>query len=146
MRTKHIRLGAGVVSPPYHHLLTVADRWVLLDHLTCGRVMFGTGPGALPSDAYMMGINPIGQRRMMQESLEAILACSRTAPGEHIDRHFGWFTLRDAAPAAATGRSRTASTGCKGFAFYFGAAGPSPTTWTSGTRRRPNRWPWGCMT
>lgn len=47
-RTTHIRLGTGVVSLPYHHPLMVADRWVLLDHLTRGRVMFGTGPGALP--------------------------------------------------------------------------------------------------
>ena len=47
-RTKHIRLGTGVVSLPYHHPLMVADRWVLLDHLTRGRVMFGAGPGALP--------------------------------------------------------------------------------------------------
>lgn len=95
-RTKHIRLGTGVVSLPYHHPLMVADRWVLLDHLTRGRVMFGTGPGALPSDAYMMGIDPIDQRRMMQESLEAILALLRAAPGERIDRHSDWFTLRDA--------------------------------------------------
>ena len=79
-RTKHIRLGTGVVSLPYHHPLMVADRWVLLDHLTRGRVMFGTGPGALPSDAYMMGIDPVEQRRMMQESLEAILALFRAAP------------------------------------------------------------------
>ena len=95
-RTKHIRLGTGVVSLPYHHPLMVADRWVLLDHLTRGRVMFGTGPGALPSDAYMMGIDPIDQRRMMQESLEAILALFRAAPDERIDRHTEWFTLRDA--------------------------------------------------
>jgi limonene 1,2-monooxygenase len=58
--------------------------------------MFGTGPGALPSDAYMMGIDPIEQRRMMQESLEAILALFRAAPDERIDRHSDWFTLRDA--------------------------------------------------
>ena len=95
-RTKHIRLGTGVVSLPYHHPLMVADRWVLLDHLTRGRVMFGTGPGALPSDAYMMGIDPVEQRRMMQESLEAILALFRAAPSERIDRHSDWFTLRDA--------------------------------------------------
>ena len=95
-RTKHIRLGTGVVSLPYHHPLMVADRWVLLDHLTRGRVMFGTGPGALPSDAYMMGIDPVEQRRMMQESLEAILALFRAAPDERIDRHSDWFTLRDA--------------------------------------------------
>jgi len=96
-RTKHVRLGTGVVSLPYHHPLMVADRWVLLDHLTRGRVMFGTGPGALPSDAYMMGIDPVEQRRMMQESLEAILALFRAAPDERIDRHSDWFTLRDAA-------------------------------------------------
>ncbi len=64
-RTKHIRLGIGVVSLPYHHPLMVADRWVLLDHLTRGQVMFGTGPGALPSDAYMMGIDPVDQRHMI---------------------------------------------------------------------------------
>ncbi|HEX7323308.1 MAG TPA: LLM class flavin-dependent oxidoreductase [Mycobacterium sp.] len=96
-RTKHIRLGTGVVSLPYHHPLMVADRWVLLDHLTRGRVMFGTGPGALPTDAHMMGIDPVDQRRMMQESLEAILALFRAAPGELVNREADWFTLRDAA-------------------------------------------------
>src|SRR3954451_6520407 len=54
-RTKHIRLGTGVSSLPYHHPLMLADRMVLLDHLTRGRVMLGCGPGALPSDAFMMG-------------------------------------------------------------------------------------------
>src|SRR5690348_8130368 len=55
-RTRHLRLGTGVSSLPYHHPLLLADRMVLLDHLTRGRVMFGVGPGALPSDAFMMGI------------------------------------------------------------------------------------------
>jgi limonene 1,2-monooxygenase len=96
-RTKHIRFGTGVVSLPYHHPLMVADRWVLLDHLTRGRVIFGTGPGALPSDAYMMGIDPVNQRPMMQESLEAILALFRATPDERINRQTDWFTLRDAA-------------------------------------------------
>ena len=73
-RTKHIRLGTGVSSLPYHHPFILADRMVLLDHLTRGRVMFGVGPGALPSDAFMLGIDPMNQRDMMEESLEAILA------------------------------------------------------------------------
>src|SRR5450755_2274041 len=72
-RTKHIRLGTGVSSLPYHHPFMLADRMVLLDHLTRGRVMIGVGPGALPSDAFMMGIDPAKQRDMMEESLEAIL-------------------------------------------------------------------------
>lgn len=93
-RTRHIVLGTGVVSLPYHHPLMVADRMVLLDHLTRGRVIFGTGPGALPTDAYMMGIDPVDQRRMMEESLEAILALLRT--DEPVNRETDWFTLKDA--------------------------------------------------
>ena len=72
-RTRHIRLGTGVSSLPYHHPLLLADRMVLLDHLSRGRTMFGVGPGALPSDAFMMGIDPGRQREMMEEALEAIL-------------------------------------------------------------------------
>ena len=33
-RTRNIRLGTGVVSLPYHHPYMVANRMVLLDHLT----------------------------------------------------------------------------------------------------------------
>ncbi|HTH49603.1 MAG TPA: LLM class flavin-dependent oxidoreductase, partial [Candidatus Limnocylindria bacterium] len=62
-RTKHIKLGSGVTSLPYHHPLMVAQRFVQLDHMTRGRVMLGCGPGALPSDAYMLGIEPAQQRQ-----------------------------------------------------------------------------------
>ncbi len=93
-RTSHIRLGTGVSSLPYHHPLILADRMVLLDHLTRGRVMFGVGPGALPSDAFMMGIDPMRQRDMMEESLEAILALLQG--DEPVNRRTDWFTLRDA--------------------------------------------------
>ena len=71
-RTRHIRLGTGVVSLPYHHPLMVANRLVLLDHLTRGRVMLGVGPGALITDAHMLGLNPARQRDMMDESLTVI--------------------------------------------------------------------------
>ena len=40
-RTKHIKLGSGVTSLPYHHPLMVAQRWVQLDHMTRGRAMLG---------------------------------------------------------------------------------------------------------
>ena len=93
-RTKQIRLGTGVSSLPYHQPLMLADRMVLLDHLTHGRVMFGVGPGALPSDAFMMGIDVARQRDMMEEALEAILELlAGEAP---VDRQTDWFTLRDA--------------------------------------------------
>ncbi|MDY7099815.1 MAG: LLM class flavin-dependent oxidoreductase [Actinomycetota bacterium] len=92
-RTSHIKLGTGVVSLPYHHPWMVADRMVLLDHMTRGRVIFGTGPGALPTDAYQMGIDPVNQRRMMEESLEAILALLRS--DEPVTCETDWFTMRD---------------------------------------------------
>ncbi len=93
-RTKRIRLGTGVSSLPYHHPLLLADRMVLLDHLTRGRAMLGVGPGALASDAYMLGIEPAKQRDMMEEALEAIIALL-TSP-EPVTRTTSWFTLRDA--------------------------------------------------
>ena len=51
-RTKHLRLGSGVNSLPYHHPLLLADRFVLLDHLTRGRAMLGCGPGQLTCAAW----------------------------------------------------------------------------------------------
>jgi limonene 1,2-monooxygenase len=93
-RTRSIRLGTGVVSLPYHHPLHVADRMVLLDHLTRGRVMLGVGPGQLASDAHMLGIDTNRQREMMEESLEAIVAL--LDGGEPVTRETDWFTLRDA--------------------------------------------------
>jgi limonene 1,2-monooxygenase len=93
-RTVNIRLGTGVSSLPYHHPLILADRMVLLDHLTRGRIMFGVGPGALPSDAFMMGIDPNRQREMMEESLEAIIALLTS--DEPVNMETDWFVLRDA--------------------------------------------------
>lgn len=92
-RTKNIRLGTGVSSLPYHHPLMLADRINQLDHITKGRVMFGVGPGALPSDAFMMGIEPARQRDMMLESIEVLIPLLN---GETVNRETDWFTLREA--------------------------------------------------
>jgi limonene 1,2-monooxygenase len=92
-RTKHIRLGTGVVSLPYHHPLMLADRILQLDYQTRGRAMFGIGPGSLNSDAIMMGIKTDTQRARMQESIEIIL---RLFAGETITHESDWFTLKNA--------------------------------------------------
>ncbi|MGP8059223.1 MAG: LLM class flavin-dependent oxidoreductase [Acidimicrobiales bacterium] len=93
-RTRHLRLGTGVSSLPYHQPLILADRMVLLDHLTRGRIMIGVGPGALPSDAFMMGIDVGRQRDMMEEGLEAILLLLRS--NDPVDYKSDWFTLNQA--------------------------------------------------
>jgi limonene 1,2-monooxygenase len=93
-RTRHIKLGTGVISLPYHHPLMVANWMVQLDHMTHGRVMMGVGPGALPSDAYMMGIDHTAQRPRMDEALGVILRLfTETEP---ITYKSDWFELREA--------------------------------------------------
>jgi limonene 1,2-monooxygenase len=87
-------LGSGVTSLPYHHPLMVANRFVQLDHMTRGRAMLGCGPGALPSDAYMMGIEPVTQRPRMDEALEAIMRLLRC--DEPVTMKTDWFELREA--------------------------------------------------
>jgi len=93
-RTRHIKLGTGVISLPYHHPFMVANRMVQLDHMTHGRVMLGVGPGALPGDAYMMGIDPTTQREKMDEAMGIILRLF--TEDEPITYKSDWFELREA--------------------------------------------------
>jgi limonene 1,2-monooxygenase len=92
-RTRHIKLGTGVSSLPYHHPLMLADRINQLDHMTRGRTIFGVGPGALPSDAFMMGIEVAKQRDMMDEAIGVLVPLLR---GETVTHKADWFELREA--------------------------------------------------
>jgi limonene 1,2-monooxygenase len=92
-RTRRIRLGTGVSSLPYHHPLILADRVQQLDWQSQGRFIFGVGPGALPSDAFMLGIDPVRQRDMMDEALGVIVPLLR---GELVSHKSGWFTVHEA--------------------------------------------------
>ena len=76
-RTRNIRLGTGVTSLSYHNPLWVAERMVLLDHLTRGRVMLGVGPGSLPSDSAMIGLNPTDTRELLDENLNIVMQLLR---------------------------------------------------------------------
>jgi limonene 1,2-monooxygenase len=93
-RTHTIGLGTGVVSLPYHHPFNVAQRIVQLDHMSRGRAMFGSGPGALPSDARTLCIDPLVQRDRQDEALGVII---RLLSGEdRFDYESDWFKMRDA--------------------------------------------------
>lgn len=93
-RTSTIKLCTGVVSLPYHHPFTVAQRIVQLDHLTRGRVVFGTGPGALPSDAHTFGIDVMKLRNRQDEALGVITRLLRGE--ERFSYECDWFKVRDA--------------------------------------------------
>ena len=89
-RTKHIRLGTGVVSLPYHNPFMLASRMTQLDHMTRGRAMFGVGPGALVHDAAKIGIKAADQRGRMNESLDVIM---ELMAGKSVTRKTEWFDL-----------------------------------------------------
>ena len=93
-RSHRIMLGTGVVSLPYHHPFNVAQRMVQLDHMTGGRAMFGSGPGALSSDAHALGIDPMVLRDRQDEAIGIIRRLMR---GERVSAKSEWFTLNDAA-------------------------------------------------
>ena len=92
-RTSRIKIGAAVISAPYHNPFLLADRIVQLDYQTQGRAMFGFGPGALSADAHMLGIPQAKSRDRMIESLDVI---TRLIDGETVSETTEWYELHDA--------------------------------------------------
>jgi limonene 1,2-monooxygenase len=92
-RTKNIRLGTGVTSLSYHNPLWVAERMILLDHLTRGRVMLGVGPGSLPTDSAMIGLNPTDTRELLEDNLDIVMRLLR---GETVTKQTRTHNLIDA--------------------------------------------------
>ena len=92
-RTKNIKLGTGVISVSYYNPLWATERIVLLDHLTRGRVMFGLGPGSLPTDSAMIGLNPTDTRELLEVNLDIIMRLLR---GEAVTAQTKTHNLVDA--------------------------------------------------
>jgi limonene 1,2-monooxygenase len=92
-RTRHIRLGTGVVSLPYHNPFTVAGRMMQLDYQTRGRAMFGVGPGSLVYDAVKLGLQAKDQRRKLDEALDVIM---ELMAGGLVTKKTDWFDLVEA--------------------------------------------------
>lgn len=93
-RTRQIKLGTGVVSVSYHNPLWVAERAVLLDHLTRGRFMLGLGPGSLPTDAAMIGLDQHETRELLSQGVDVIMHLLTT--GEPLTFQNERWDLREA--------------------------------------------------
>jgi hypothetical protein len=93
---------AQVVRFACHFGKYVAQRLVQLDWMTGGRAIFGSGPGALASDAHTLGIDPMVQRDRQDEAIGII---RRLFNGERVTAKSDWFTApgRGAATFALTG-------------------------------------------
>ena len=92
--TERIRLGTGVINLPYHNPYMVAERILLLDNLSNGRISLGVGPGALPSDTAQFGMSATQLRPRLDEGLGVVLRLLR---GEVVTHESpGWFSLKEA--------------------------------------------------
>ncbi|CAB4845835.1 unannotated protein [freshwater metagenome] len=91
--TKHIKLGTGVNSLPYHNPFMAADRIAQLSHMTRGRAMLGVGPGQLLQDCEMIGLDPLNNRERLDDALGIVI---RLLKGETVTQKSDWYDLREA--------------------------------------------------
>jgi len=71
--THSIRIGAAPVCLQYHHPAHVAGRLAFLDHLSHGRLNVCFGPGAVPTDMELFGIDPKETGPRVAEAIDMIL-------------------------------------------------------------------------
>lgn len=71
--TSSIKLGTGTSNLSHAHPVLVAANAAMLDHLSDGRLILGISPGALPSDAEILGILDQDRNKMFEEAINVIL-------------------------------------------------------------------------
>jgi alkanesulfonate monooxygenase SsuD/methylene tetrahydromethanopterin reductase-like flavin-dependent oxidoreductase (luciferase family) len=71
--TEQIKLGTGTANLSQMHPGLVAANAAMLDHMSNGRLILGISPGALPSDAELLGILDRDRNAMFAEAIDTIL-------------------------------------------------------------------------
>jgi alkanesulfonate monooxygenase SsuD/methylene tetrahydromethanopterin reductase-like flavin-dependent oxidoreductase (luciferase family) len=73
-RTNRIRLGHGIVQLPlgFNHTARVAERVATLDHVSDGRVEFGTGEASSEAELGGFGVDRATKRDQWDEALDAV--------------------------------------------------------------------------
>lgn len=70
--TSQIRLGTGTTNLSHTHPALVAANSAMFDHLSGGRFILGVSPGALQSDAELLGILGEDRNAMFAEAVDVI--------------------------------------------------------------------------
>lgn len=71
--TKRMRVGPAPVCLQYHHPVHVAGRLAFLDHMSHGRLNVCFGPGAIPTDMEIFGVEPADTGARVSEAIDMIL-------------------------------------------------------------------------
>jgi alkanesulfonate monooxygenase SsuD/methylene tetrahydromethanopterin reductase-like flavin-dependent oxidoreductase (luciferase family) len=86
--TRQIRLGPAPVCLQYHHPVHVANRLAFLDHLSHGRLNVCFGPGAIPTDMEVYGVDPKDTAARVGEAVDMILKIWTSDPPYVIEGKF----------------------------------------------------------
>jgi alkanesulfonate monooxygenase SsuD/methylene tetrahydromethanopterin reductase-like flavin-dependent oxidoreductase (luciferase family) len=68
-RCKKIRLGPGISILTFHHPLTVAESWAMVDVISGGRLTLGVGSGYLKHEFAGYAVDPAQKRERFDENL-----------------------------------------------------------------------------
>ena len=83
--TRQIKLGTGTTNLSQLHPVLVAAQSAMFDHLCDGRFILGVSPGALPSDAEVLGILDEDRNAMFADSIDIITAVWSGEPPYDIE-------------------------------------------------------------
>jgi alkanesulfonate monooxygenase SsuD/methylene tetrahydromethanopterin reductase-like flavin-dependent oxidoreductase (luciferase family) len=83
--TRQIKLATGTTNLSQIHPVVIAQQAAMFDHLSQGRFIFGVSPGALASDAEVLGILEQDRNKMFAEAIDVILAIWERDPPYDID-------------------------------------------------------------
>jgi alkanesulfonate monooxygenase SsuD/methylene tetrahydromethanopterin reductase-like flavin-dependent oxidoreductase (luciferase family) len=105
-QTRQIRLATGTANLSQMHPVILAVQAAMFDHLADGRFIFGISPGALPTDAEVLGLLDEDRNRIFAEAIDVILAIwAGEAPYDIAlpGNRFKVSTARSAMPELGTG-------------------------------------------
>lgn len=71
--TRTIKLATGTSNLSHSHPALIAAHAAMFDHLAGGRFIFGVSPGALPSDAEVLGLLDEDRNKLFAEAIDVIL-------------------------------------------------------------------------
>jgi len=99
-RTSRIRLGHGIVAMPpgYNHPARVAERIAMLDHVSGGRVEFGTGETSSNMELGGFGVERETKREQWAEALDVVTRMFVESPFAGYDGRYVKMPPRNVVP------------------------------------------------
>lgn len=88
-QTRQIKFGTGVLNLAHHNAAKTAGDLAMFDHMARGRLLLGVGPGGLPSDFELFGLDDPPERgQRMLDTLDLIQQIWASEPPYDLEGKF----------------------------------------------------------